>query len=213
MARKIPVSKANLFLIVIAVILIYLLSTSISREALQDTLQSWGALGPLIFGLLMLITYVFAPLSGTPFILAGFYLYGPKVVFFTSIAAWISSIINFWIARQWGRPLVGKLVGVRNIKKIDKLTKNYGLLFLFFLRVFIGSFHDFVSYAAGLTPMKFSRYFLATTLGMIPGTLLWYGLSLRANNPLEFVLLSLALIFIFAAIFFLSQKITKKVRK
>ena len=213
MARKIPISKFNLFLIVFSLVLIYFLSAAVPKEALQETLEGLGILGPLVLGLILLVTYIFAPLNGTPFLLVGFYLYGSNIVFFSSIAAWVSSIINFWISRRWGRPLVEKMVGIKNINRIDKLTINYGFLAIFSLRVLTGALQDFVSYAAGLTPMKFSRYLLASTLGMIPGTFLWYRLTLKANSPLQFVLLTFVLISIFAAIFFLSQKISKKLQK
>jgi len=211
--RKIPISKFNLFLIVFSLVLIYFLTAAVPKEALQETLEGLGILGPLVLGLILLVTYIFAPLNGTPFLLVGFYLYGSNIVFFSSIAAWVSSIINFWISRRWGRPLVEKMVGIKDINRIDKLTINYGFLAIFFLRVLTGALQDFVSYAAGLTPMKFSRYLLASTLGMIPGTFLWYRLTLKANSPLQFVLLTFVLISIFAAIFFLSQKISKKLQK
>ena len=213
MVRKIPISKFNLFLIVFSLVLIYFLTAAVPKEALQETLEGLGILGPLVLGLILLVTYIFAPLNGTPFLLVGFYLYGSNIVFFSSIAAWVSSIINFWISRRWGRPLVEKMVGIKDINRIDKLTINYGFLAIFFLRVLTGALQDFVSYAAGLTPMKFSRYLLASTLGMIPGTFLWYRLTLKANSPLQFVLLTFVLISIFAAIFFLSQKISKKLQK
>ena len=213
MVRKIPISKFNLFLIVFSLVLIYFLTAAVPKEALQETLEGLGILGPLVLGLILLVTYIFAPLNGTPFLLVGFYLYGSNIVFFSSIAAWVSSIINFWISRRWGRPLVEKMVGIKDINRIDKLTINYGFLAIFFLRVLTGALQDFVSYAAGLTPMKFSRYLLASTLGMIPGTFLWYRLTLKANNPLQFVLLTFALIFIFSAIYFLSQIISKKLQK
>ena len=213
MVRKIPISKFNLFLIVFSLVLIYFLTAAVPKEALQETLEGLGILGPLVLGLILLVTYIFAPLNGTPFLLVGFYLYGSNIVFFSSIAAWVSSIINFWISRRWGRPLVEKMVGIKDINRIDKLTINYGFLAIFFLRVLTGALQDFVSYAAGLTPMKFSRYLLASTLGMIPGTFLWYRLTLKANSPLQFVLLTFALISIFAAIYFLSQIISKKLQK
>ena len=118
MVRKIPISKFNLFLIVFSLVLIYFLSAAVPKEALQETLEGLGILGPLVLGLILLVTYILAPLNGTPFLLVGFYLYGSNIVFFSSIAAWVSSIINFWISRRWGRPLVEKMVGIKDINRI-----------------------------------------------------------------------------------------------
>lgn len=198
---------------VFLVVLLYLLSRSIPQESIRTFLIQLGLAAPIIFILLKLATLVFAPLSGTPLLFAGFYAFGPKVVFLTTIATFISYIINFWIARRFGRNFVGKFIGAKHLASVDRLTENYGLWMLLALRIFEGSVSDFVSYASGLTSMRFLPYLIISTLALIPGTILWYAVSLRVATPLAFTGLSLALTFFFSLIFIGGSMIFKRWRK
>jgi len=136
---------------------------------------------------------------------AGFYLYGQISVFYAFIAAVIASISNFWIARIWGRGIVVKLAGEESLKKIDHLSKNYGVQTLFVFRLFLKEFHDVISYAYGLTNISFKDYFMVSTAGMIPATVVWYAISLTIRNPITFTIMSwlMAYISLFGYLFYL----------
>lgn len=205
----------NLITIILTVLLLlglYLISIKIPQEAIRSFIDSFGPFGPAVFIITMLLTFIFAPLSGSPLLFVGFLLFGRNVIWYTMVSALLASITNFWIARVWGRPLIGKFVGEENIKKIDKLSQNYGLGMLFILRIFQGGIGEFVSYAAGLTSIKFTSYILVSTLGMIPGTVIWYLLSSIISSPLEFTILSTFMAFIFSIIFIISTLIIKKLK-
>jgi uncharacterized membrane protein YdjX (TVP38/TMEM64 family) len=202
-----------LLLTILAFALIYAVGKSYPEENIKLILRNVGVFGPLVFIFLTLITYIIAPLSGSPLLFIGFYLFGQQVVVYSVIAAFISSIINFWISRYWGRSIAEKLTGRVELHKVDKFTQSYGLLTLFLLRVFQSGIHDFVSYAAGLTKMKFSHYFLVSTAGMVPGTLLWYILASKVNNPVVFVILNFSLIFFFSFTFLVGSFFLKKMKR
>lgn len=189
---------------------LYLIGTRIPEETIKRTVEGAGPFGPVVIIFLIWITNVLAPLGATPFLFAGFYLYGQEVVIFAFIAALISAVTNFWIAKLWGKSLVIKLLGSDSLEKIDRLTENYGYQTLFIVRVFLREFHDVVSYVFGLTKMKFIPYLLISFLGMIPGTLIWYYLSSKIHNPLIFTLLSLGIAYTFLSLYLLWIKITKK---
>jgi len=198
---------------IVAILVIYFLSRSIPQETTREFINQAGAFGPLAFILFSFLTYVVAPLSGIPIMFAGYYAFGNKVVFYGTFAAYLSFFVNFLIARRYGRPLVEKLVGKEDIHKVNAMVKSYGLGTLFFLRVFQGAFHDFVSYAAGLTQMKFSSYIVVSTIAIIPGTFLWYYFSSKVNTPTAFTLMSLVFATIFSAIFILGKILIKKLKK
>jgi len=143
----------------------------------------------------------------------GYYAYGRNVIFLTTVAAYLSFYINFWIARKWGRPIIQRLVGKDNMTKVDSLTSDYGLVYLFLLRVFQGSVHDFLSFAVGLTSMKFSHYIIVSTLAIIPGTALWYYLSGFVSTPAGFTLLTFGILGVFSVLFLVGSKIHYKRRK
>ncbi len=191
--------------------LIYTVSQNISENTIREIVKNAGPFGVVILIFLIWLTNVFAPLGAAPFIYAGFYLYGPKVTIYSYIAAFIASITNFWIARLWGQFLVTKLVGKDNFERVDKFAGNYGLKTLFITRIFLGQFHDIISYIFGLTSIKFYPYILVSTLGSIPGSLLWFFIATKTNNPVSFMTVTVIITYGFLASYFLWMKLTRVV--
>lgn len=206
------IKKNYFFLIITGVLffLLYFISTQVPEETIRKIVQSYGPFGPIIITFLILLTNIIAPLGASPFIFAGFYLYGQMIVVFAFIAAILAAIINFWIAKIWGRSLVVKLAGMESLEKIDQLTDNYGYQTLFIIRLLLREFHDIISYVFGLTKMKFIPYLIISIVGMIPGTLIWYYLSSKIQNPLIFTILSISLAYLFLVLYLVWIKITKK---
>lgn len=185
----------------------------IPQEEIKAIIKEAGPWGPVIYMAAMLLTFIIAPLNGSAILFAGFYAFHSMVVWWTLIAATIASITNFWIARLWGRGLVTKLVGKSNMQKVDKLEHEYGVAMLVLLRFFQGGIHEFVSYAAGLTTMKFSTYFTVSTLTAIPGSVLWYFLAEKTESAIAFLALNFTLTIIFSAIFVVAVFLLKAIRE
>jgi len=108
--------KRNLLIALFIFTVIFLLSGKIPPEAVQNFIKDWGILAPIPLIVLSLITYIFAPLSSIPVVIAGFYIYGPKSILFVSIAVWISYVTNFWISRR---------LGLREIKYVHLKVRLY----------------------------------------------------------------------------------------
>jgi len=109
-----------------------------------------------------------------------------------------------------GRPLVEKIVGKKSLEKIDNLTKEYGLTTLFFLRIFQGSIHDFLSIAVGLTDLRFTPYIIVSGLALIPGTALWYYLSSLVDTPAQFTILTTLFTITFSSLYIGTRFLVKK---
>ncbi len=172
---------------------VYLASQFIPENSIKNIIETAGPFGPLVIVLGILLTNVIAPLGAAPFLFAGFLAYGTTVVFLSYIAALLASIINFWLAKKYGRILVEKLAGNEPLEKVDSFTNKYGLVTLLLLRLFLAEQHDVISYAVGLTKIKFKPYFIISVLGMIPWTLLRYFLATKMHTALDFTILSLGL--------------------
>lgn len=202
------------YLAILSIIAVFtamlLIGYLIPEQSLRTAIEKAGPWGVIILIFSLWITNVIAPLSGSPFLFAGFYSYGQMSVVYAFIAAVIASITNFWIARIWGRNLVIKLAGEKNLDKIDDLTKDYGLQTLFVFRLFLKEFHDVISYAFGLTNIKFKSYFLTSTLGMIPATFIWYLISLKIRDPLTFTTVSWLFAYFSLAAYFVWIKLKKR---
>lgn len=182
----------------------------IPSETIKNIVEDAGFFGPIILIFLLWITHVIAPLGGAPFLFAGFYLCGQTIIVIAVIANLLSAVTNFWIAKIWGRSLVIKLLGSTSLEKIDRLTENYGYLTLFIIRIFLGGFHEVISYIFGLTKIKFIPYFIISFVGMIPGTLLWYFLSSKIQNPLIFTILTFGIAYLLLSLYIIGLKIFKK---
>ena len=202
-----------LIIIVAMFLLVYFAGTRIPETTIREAIKTAGPLGPVLLILFIWLTNVVAPLSATPFYFVGYYLFGQTTVIYSFVATFIASITNFWIARIWGRKLVIKLAGEDSLQKIDRLTENYGTQTLFIIRVFLSQFYDVVSYVFGLTPMKFVPYLIISTLGTIPGTLLWYFLSTKVHNPLIFTILTLGIAYASLATYIVWLKVTKREKR
>jgi len=158
--------------IILLVILIYLLQKRIiyiDTQQIKEFIRSFGILGPIVLIVLITATIVISPLASLPFWFASLALFGFWLTcFFIIISNSIGSAINFLIAQRFGRPVVTKLVGKKGIEKIDRVTEIIGLKMLFIARLVGGASADYVSYAAGLTSMKFKPYFIISVFAAIP---------------------------------------------
>jgi uncharacterized membrane protein YdjX (TVP38/TMEM64 family) len=186
MSRKI----ISAIVVILAIGLILVLQSYFPEEYVQRIVFAAGPFAPVVFIILSLLIYIFLPFLAPPMVYVGYYAFGRNVVFYASIASFICFFTNFWIARRWGRELVGKLVGKHAMRTVDRVSDQYGLSTLFFLRVFQGGMHDIISYVGGLTDMKFTPYIITSIAGLIPGAILWYFISVYAHNSAEFFVIS-----------------------
>jgi uncharacterized membrane protein YdjX (TVP38/TMEM64 family) len=168
----------------------FLLSRSAPEQEVRALITRAGPWGPGLLVALLLVTYIVVPFSSSPLVLAGFYAFGTQVVIYTATASWISSVTNFWIARMLGRSAVERMIGAERTRVVDRMTGRYGLATLLFLRVFETELHKLISFAFGLTSIEFVPYLTVSTLGMVPGTFVWYWLASRVDHPLLFTILT-----------------------
>lgn len=203
----------TLWIFVAISVALFFLGKQISQTSIQSFIENTGVWAPIAYILIHQASYVFAPISGYPFLIVGFFLFGKTTIFYNFIVAIIGSSINFFIAKRWGRPIVKKFVGDQSLGEIDKLSAEYGLGMLFVLRLFLIGLSDFISYGYGLTPIKFSTFILISTAAMVPGHTLWYVIALKTGNIEHFLSLSVVLTFAASGIFFAGHYLLKNFGK
>ena len=202
-------------LLVLFSVLVFLLGRGISEEEVASFVRGAGFWAPLVYVGLISLTHILAPLSGTPIIFAGYALFEDRLQLYDYFAAIISGVANFWIARKFGREIVFRLVGKKEMGKVDRFVEDYGTKTLIFLRIFQGHLHDFISYAYGLTKMNFYPYFTISVLGRIPWLLFWqFYIFPRVESVAEFTLwYVLTLVPLFAVSWLFISYNKKKKRK
>ncbi len=158
-------------------IVLYFAGKQIPEEPLRNFIRSAGPLAPLLFIAVNQIAYIIAPISSLPFLITGFYMFGPVTIVYLYVASVIGFAINFYISRRWGRPFLASFTDNETMAKVDKLAREHGITTLVALRLLHGGFGDYVSYAYGFTNIRFKVYFLTSAAASLPGQLLWFYLS------------------------------------
>ncbi len=165
----------------------------IGVERIQQAIEDSGPLAPLVYIVLKMATYIFAPLSSGPIQLSAGILFGfvPGLTY-TMIGEVLGGSISFLIARKLGRPFVRRLVGEEGIGRVDHFVGQLGgWKALVWSRLFLATIYDFISYAAGFTrTITLLQYVLVSTfIGVIPtGLFVAAGTSLAGDRGLVLVL-------------------------
>jgi len=125
----------------------------------------------LIFLLFILrsISIIIPVLPGTIFsAAAGFqfgFAQGLVIIFF---ADFISCSISFLLARKLGRTYISRLLGSRQMRKVESISQDYLENNYFLMTALLMSgFFDFVCYAIGLTKITWKRFMPALIFSII----------------------------------------------
>ena len=145
--------------------------SSLDLESIKQYILSFGIWAPIISFLLMLLQSVAAPLPAFLITFANAALFGWV---WGAILSWSSAMAGaalcFFIAKFLGRDVVEKLTSKMAISSIDEFFDKYGKYTILVCRLLPFMSFDIVSYAAGLTSMKFMPFFIATGIGQLPPT-------------------------------------------
>jgi uncharacterized membrane protein YdjX (TVP38/TMEM64 family) len=121
-----------------------------------------------LFGLRS-ISIIIPVLPGTIFsAAAGFqfgFAQGLVIIFF---ADFLSCSISFLLARKLGRNFIGRLLGSRQMRRVESISKDYLERNYFLMTALLMSgFFDFVCYAIGLTKITWKRFMPALIFSII----------------------------------------------
>lgn len=137
-------------------------------DTLHEYIIHFGVFGPLFVIVLMAGAIVLSPIPSAPIALAAGLAYGHTWgTIYTVIGAEIGALIAFTIGRMVGYEVLHKWFGDR--LSLGLLGSQRTLMVI----VFIGRMvpfisFDILSYAAGLTPLAYWRFALATLAGITP---------------------------------------------
>jgi uncharacterized membrane protein YdjX (TVP38/TMEM64 family) len=160
-------------------------------EPLLEWLRGYGMWAPVVSGLLQLVTSIFPP--GPSFLLgivnAMLYgvILGGLLTFGTALFA---AATCFGIARVIGRPGVERLVSEESLERVDGFMRRRGVLTVFLARLIPFINPDLVSYAAGVTGIRFAAFLLAVGAGAIPSTIFYSILGATAAEASGWVALA-----------------------
>lgn len=141
-----------------------------SSEAFKKYVTDQGVWSPFIFLVLQIAQVIISPIPGNITSLAGGAIFGGiNACLLSTLAITIGSIIAFYLARIFGKPLVIKLIGESTFNKYNKifLEKGKTTFFLLFLLPFFPD--DALCFLAGLSKMPCKLFLIYTVIGRLPG--------------------------------------------
>lgn len=132
-----------------------------SVETMQEYIDGFGVLGPLVLTIIQALQVILPILPGFLGCVAGTMMFGPIggfLINYTGICA--GSIAAYWLARIYGVKLVRQLI---NLDKYDHLIKwvnekKYYTIILFFAILLPAVPDDFFCYFSGLTQTDSKKF-------------------------------------------------------
>ncbi|HBQ43258.1 MAG TPA: TVP38/TMEM64 family protein [Lactobacillus acetotolerans] len=167
-------------IIISLVIYWYRLGIFTSQTKMKAYLADKKVIGPVIFVLIQIVQVVIPIIPGGVSLLAGVVFFGPVAGFiYNYVGICIGSIIDFFLARYYGRPFILHIVSEKTLNKYMKWTKNQKKYNWFFaICIFAPAAPDDVlCLLSGLTDMKFWTYFWIIILCK-PWTIAAYSFAL-----------------------------------
>ena len=189
--------------------LLYLLSTGFRSEinqalgilgrgdiaGLRDYIVSFGPWAPVASCFLMVLQALAAPVPSFLITFANGLAFGVFWGWMLSLFGHVlAAALCFGISRALGRVPVEVLVGRTGLESADRWFARWGLYAVFAARLVPGVAFDAISYAAGLTRMRFRNFLIATALGIFPQTFLYSYLGRQAPQYVGLFLVTSGLV-------------------
>lgn len=155
-------------IIVILFVVASVLSNRYADE-LASLLEGRYGVSLVVYALIVIIAFVFAPLNSIPLLPVAVEAFGSVVTFSVSLAAWTAgTTITYFLARRFGRPFVERYVDEKHIARYEKvIPRKNQFLAVLVLHAFMPG--DILGYVMGLfMELSYFRYALASLLGNIP---------------------------------------------
>ena len=164
------------------------LSEVFDTGVLEHRLENAGPLAPVLFMLLMAATVV-SPIPTLPLdILAGRMFGAFYGTLYAVTGATLGAVLSFLVARWLGRDLIARFLK-GHVNFCQQCSDKLLIKIVFLARLIPAVSFDMVSYGSGLTKMSWTKFAVATFLGMVPLTAVYvsFGPLLSLSGPVVWV--------------------------
>ena len=180
-------------------------------DVAREFIAEYGVYAAAISFLLMVLQSIAAPLPAFIITIANANLFG---WWQGAILSWVSSMVGaalcFLIARILGREVVEKLTAKIGFRGLDVFFARYGNLSILICRLLPFISFDFVSYAAGLTSMRFLPFIVFTGLGQLPATIIYSYVGGMLTGGAQMLVTALFILFAIGALIVLIRALIKQ---
>lgn len=183
-------------------------------EIIGDFIARYGVYAALISMLLMIVQAIVAPLPAFLITFANANLFGWVL---GAILSWsgamLGAILCFWIARILGRDVVERLTSKAGLEQVDEFFDKYGSHSVLIARLLPFISFDIVSYAAGLTSMRFVPFVIATGIGQLPATIVYSYVGGMLTGGAKLMVTALLILFALSVLVVLLHQVYKSRQK
>ena len=170
--------------------------SSADVDAVIALIRSFGPWAMAASFLLMVFQSVIAPLPAFLITFANAAVFG---WWQGALLSWTSAMTGaglcFCISRALGRDAVERIAGQGALAAVEGYFKKYGSRTILVCRLLPFVSFDAVSYFAGLTPIRFWPFFLATGLGQLPATVIYSYVGGMLTGGVRYFVTALLCIF------------------
>ncbi|QCX34622.1 TVP38/TMEM64 family protein [Caloramator sp. E03] len=203
---------AIVFVTIIVIFLIYLKAIIkvnfkfCNYHILKRFILSYGKLSVLIYILIYSLKPLALVIPASLLSVISGALYGPIYgTMYSMIGVFISSSLAFFVARILGKEAVDKIVKGK-IAKLDDDIEKKGLIVMLILRLSVVFPLDPLSYAAGLTKIKYRDFIIGTIVGTLPEVFIYNYFGTNIQKPFnKYNIFSILFIVILILISFIVQ--------
>ena len=160
----------------ISLLALYGLKQEISVSALKSHTQSFGYLAPAVY----ILIFTLIPLTLIPnslVAISGGALFGVYCgTFYTVIGAVFGATLSFVLSRYFGKNIAEKHFK-NKAQWINEHAEKSGFMIVFLLRLIPVVPFDAISYGAGLSRIRYFDFAGATSLGILPGVLVYSNIG------------------------------------
>ena len=132
---------------------------------MKEFILSTKEKGIFVYILIQILQVVFVPIPAAAIAVVGSLIYGPLLgAIYCTIGILLGSYISYFIGKTFGYKIVAWIVGSKNANKYSDILANKGAFFLsiaFLLPLFPD---DILCLIAGISTMKFSTFFIVSTI-------------------------------------------------
>lgn len=186
---------------------VFLFST-MSVETIIGYIRGFGPWAAAVSFLLMMFQSMIAPLPAFLITFANAAVFGWQQ---GAILSWSSAMAGaalcFFLARVLGRDAVERFTGQGMLAAVDQFFVRYGKNTILVCRLLPFVSFDYVSYAAGLTPMGFWGFFIATGIGQLPATIVYSYVGGMLTGGAKYVMLAILITSALAVLVWMAKKI------
>lgn len=162
---------------------------------LRDYILSFGLWAPVVSASLMVFQALAAPLPAFVLAFANGLAFGAFWGGVLSLgSATLAAAISFWLARVLGRGPVEALAGKAGLESADRWFERWGAYAILVARLVPVLSFDIISFAAGLTRVRFGEFLAATAVGAAPATFVYSYLGERAPQYVWVLLVAFGIV-------------------